>query len=223
MTRAELFALMHSPERIGGTRLGELRSLVDAYPYCASFVFVYLCALAKAQDVRYAAELRRLSIYLPHRGRLFDLVESPAYPWLDKAVATSEPQTDAFSLIDSYLEQAKARGADLPSELGLDAPVMGDYFAVDEAQAQGTESIPLEPVAVPATKPMPASLRQTNVDDTLSEDLFTETLARIYIQQGRYDKALRMIRSISLNYPKKNRYFAEQIRFLERLIQNNKE
>ena len=53
------------------------------------------------------------------------------------------------------------------------------------------------------------------------ESYFTETLARIYIKQGRYSKALEIISRLSLQYPKKNAYFADQIRFLEKLIINN--
>ncbi len=53
------------------------------------------------------------------------------------------------------------------------------------------------------------------------EGYFTETLARIYIKQGRYSKALEIIKRLNLLYPKKNRYFADQIRFLEKLIINN--
>ncbi len=54
------------------------------------------------------------------------------------------------------------------------------------------------------------------------ESYFTETLARIYIKQGRYEKALEIIQRLYLNYPKKNAYFADQMRFLEKLIINNK-
>lgn len=54
------------------------------------------------------------------------------------------------------------------------------------------------------------------------ENYFTETLAQIYIKQGRYSKALEIIKRLNLNYPKKNVYFADQIRFLEKLIINNK-
>ena len=53
------------------------------------------------------------------------------------------------------------------------------------------------------------------------EGFFTETLARIYIKQGRYSKALEIIQRLSLIYPKKNAYFADQIRFLQKLILNN--
>lgn len=64
-----------------------------------------------------------------------------------------------------------------------------------------------------------------NDDDGKNSDesFFTETLARIYIKQGRYDKALEIITRLSLNYPKKNAYFADQIRFLQKLIINNKQ
>ena len=63
-------------------------------------------------------------------------------------------------------------------------------------------------------------------DDDENDDengYFTETLAKIYIKQGRYSKALEIIQRLNLNYPKKNAYFADQIRFLEKLILNNKQ
>ncbi len=55
-----------------------------------------------------------------------------------------------------------------------------------------------------------------------NESLFSESLAKIYIQQRRYAKALEIIRKLSLNNPEKNIYFADQIRFLEKLIINVK-
>lgn len=59
-------------------------------------------------------------------------------------------------------------------------------------------------------------------DQDGNERYFTETLAKIYIKQGRYEKALEIIQRLNLNYPKKNAYFADQIRFLEKLILNDK-
>ena len=55
----------------------------------------------------------------------------------------------------------------------------------------------------------------------IDEGYFTETLAKIYIKQGKYAKALEIIQRLNLNYPKKNAYFADQIRFLKKLIANN--
>lgn len=57
---------------------------------------------------------------------------------------------------------------------------------------------------------------------SLDDSYFTETLARIYVKQRRYEKALQIIKNLSLKYPEKNVYFADQIRFLEKLIINTK-
>ena len=54
---------------------------------------------------------------------------------------------------------------------------------------------------------------EKNEENSSDEGYFTETLARIYIKQGRYSKALEIIKRLNLNYPKKNVYFADQIRF----------
>ncbi|HEY5500116.1 MAG TPA: tetratricopeptide repeat protein [Bacteroidales bacterium] len=58
--------------------------------------------------------------------------------------------------------------------------------------------------------------------EVLAEDTFTETLAKIYLKQKRYDRALEIFKSLSLKYPEKNVYFADQIRYLEKLIINIK-
>ena len=63
---------------------------------------------------------------------------------------------------------------------------------------------------------------EDNAGNDTDEGFFTETLARIYIKQGQYSKALEIIKRLNLNFPKKNVYFADQIRFLEKLIINNK-
>ena len=56
----------------------------------------------------------------------------------------------------------------------------------------------------------------------ISGDFLTETLAKIYIKQKKYEQALTIIKRLSLSFPKKNAYFADQIRFLEYLIINEK-
>ena len=60
-----------------------------------------------------------------------------------------------------------------------------------------------------------------DTQNSVEEEYFTETLARIYIKQGRYLKALEIIQRLNLIYPKKNSYFADQIRFLEKIIRND--
>lgn len=66
------------------------------------------------------------------------------------------------------------------------------------------------------------ALPESDAEMQTDESFFTETLAKIYIKQGHYDRALDIISRINLNNPKKSIYFADQIRFLKKLSINNK-
>jgi len=59
-------------------------------------------------------------------------------------------------------------------------------------------------------------------DSVLSEDeeLFSETLAKIYIKQEHYDKAILTYEKLCLKYPEKNIYFVSQIEKIKELIKN---
>jgi len=50
------------------------------------------------------------------------------------------------------------------------------------------------------------------------DDFITETLANIYIKQKLYEKAIGAFTKLSLKYPEKNSYFANQIKKVEKLI-----
>ena len=56
------------------------------------------------------------------------------------------------------------------------------------------------------------------------EELMTETLARIYVEQKNYKKAIQSYKILCLKYPEKSSFFAIQIKAVEQLQeQNNKE
>ena len=226
MTRDELYGYLADPKRLNAETLEPIRQLYDSYPYCAPFAFLYLYNLSLTDDVRYPSELRRLSVLLPDRERLFQMVEGerPVFATLPEP----EGAEDAFDLIDHFLEGARSSGEDLPDALHYEgASEAIDYFATEEAlplQGEGLDQL-LEPQ--PASSPKEQASSQPTAqpspsEESAPEELLSETLSKIYIQQQHYDKALRIIRSLSLNYPEKNRFFADQIRFLERLIEHNK-
>lgn len=137
--------------------------------------------------------------------------------YLDKEENTPEeaadtPKLRGQALIDGFLSRSEEGGTHLP--LHTDTPETG---------MQDGES---EENAVADTELTEGEEKDEYADSSLSETIedgcFTETLAKIYIKQHRYEKALEIIKKLSLNYPKKNAYFADQIRFLEKLIINTK-
>ncbi len=131
----------------------------------------------------------------------------------DKTVRKRRKPTPADAAIDyvSYLLETEGDGLaadDGPAMKGQD---LIDNFINNE---NGKIELKDEPEFLPEF--------ENNEKKEGDEKYFTETLAQIYIRQGRYSKALEIIKRLNLNYPKKNAYFADQIRFLEKLIINNK-
>ena len=53
------------------------------------------------------------------------------------------------------------------------------------------------------------------------EALMTETLARIYVEQKNYKKAIQSYKVLSLKYPEKSGFFANQIKAVEQLQEQN--
>jgi hypothetical protein len=54
-----------------------------------------------------------------------------------------------------------------------------------------------------------------------SNELMTETLAKVYLEQKNYKKAIQAYRILSLKYPEKNSFFAVRISELEKIQINN--
>ena len=64
----------------------------------------------------------------------------------------------------------------------------------------------------------PLSAPENSADDSM----LSESLAKIYIKQRKYSKAYEIIRNLSLNFPEKSIYFADQLRFLQKLMINQR-
>ncbi len=58
-------------------------------------------------------------------------------------------------------------------------------------------------------------------ESKIKDDLITETLAKIYINQKKYNKAIKAYNILSLKYPKKSSFFADQIERIKNLKKNN--
>ena len=67
-----------------------------------------------------------------------------------------------------------------------------------------------------------AGAKPADAADADSGGVFTETLARIYIKQGKYERAYQIIDRLYKQHPQKSAFYVDQLRFLEKLMLNEK-
>ncbi|ANW97065.1 hypothetical protein AXE80_12555 [Wenyingzhuangia fucanilytica] len=60
-----------------------------------------------------------------------------------------------------------------------------------------------------------------NSNTDISNELMTETLAKVYLAQKKYENAIQAYKILSLKYPEKSSLFADQIQRIK-ILQNNK-
>ena len=247
----DLAELIKHPELLDKETLYDLRSLLALYPYYQTARLLLLQNLYLLHDPSFDEELRRSAIYITDRKVLFNLVEAAHYKLAavnktEKATAKADADGDrTISLIDNFLDSIPAdqevdkatKRKPTPADATIDyvsylleTESEGDGDSQQSPQLKGHDLIDNfifneggkiqlkeEPEYLP-------DIDESNDDNAKEGEngYFTETLAKIYIKQGNYSKALEIISQLNLNYPKKNAYFADQIRFLEKLIINNK-
>ena len=246
MIQQRLYEWMKHPERLDRESLYELRSLLARYPYFQTARLLYLKNLFLLHDITFGEELRRAALYIADRRILFSLVEGERYTL--KALERQQVPEEAdgvdrtLSLIDAFLsslpeEPSAASLVSLPIEAATDYTtyLMKESVTEEEKNTEdrprmkgqdlidsfleNSEEQPLISSLVEEEEEPVVQIEQESED----ESYFTETLAKIYVKQQRYSKALEIITRLNLKYPEKNAYFADQIRFLEKLIINTKQ
>lgn len=232
------------------TDIDVLQELIDLYPYSQSIRLLYLNSLLFNQPETFNKELKKSAIYISDRKVLFNLLERVDKKLVEVKEGVTSIQTESkeddrtLDVIDTFLSSIPEDNVDY-ANLEVSSDYMGYLFEDDEEKSTD-EHIPLEGQQLiddflntdANTKKKSLDYQKDNSivdtdcidvekenceeDNDLEDSFFTETLAKIYIKQKRYSKALEILKKLSLKYPKKNTYFADQIRFLEKLIINAK-
>ncbi|MDR0749853.1 MAG: hypothetical protein LBF62_09815 [Tannerellaceae bacterium] len=229
--------------------LPKLKQLTEEYPYFHTAKILYLKNLAVLNAVNFVSELERMAIYISDRKKLFTLIEGTRYGFKVQLKTEKGIPDDSFSLIDSFLffHNPSEEAASSDSSILFRPSASSDYlYWMDSGETEDNTDDGNSPklkdheliesfLEKDRQRPLGRGL-QLDDENILSDmeekkdespprdedSYFTETLARIYIKQKRYEKALQIIKNLSLKYPEKNAYFADQIRFLEKLIINIK-
>ncbi|WP_395049978.1 tetratricopeptide repeat protein [Flavobacterium sp.] len=102
--------------------------------------------------------------------------------------------------------------------------VISKTAALDEDKKKKAELIDKFIEASPKISPIKQSTESATYFETNKTDnsyLMTETLARVYLEQKKYQKAIQAYEILILKYPEKSSFFADRISDIKILQQNN--
>jgi hypothetical protein len=162
--------------------------------------------LAEAGDMNDSRTISLIDDFLDSLPR----EDQPAASTKGRKPTPADATTDYVAyLLESESEMAQD-DIDMPQMKGQD--LIDSFINNEKGKIVLSETIQLKP----------ETEAENNSENEGADDVKTEAMARIYMKQGNYSSALQIIKQLSLDNPKKNAYFADQIRFLEKLIINNK-
>ncbi len=251
MKSEDIIQLINNPSSLNEDSEKQLKSLLEDYPYFQTAHLLYLMNLHAGKDSEFNSELRKTACYAVDRKKLYFLVNEEQFTLIQINRLEKKEKTlqldSSFDLIDFFLNEKSSGKGFAPETVSSisgnksEKLISSDYISYllsDDVKYNETELVPMqhqdaidEFLRKDAEEPVKIHLKDTDgpsgpvlpdLNAAEEDGFFSETLAKIYIRQKKYVKALEIIRKLHLLYPEKNIYFADQIRFLEKLIINIK-
>ena len=170
----------------------ELKKILNSYPYF-QFVSAYLLKTLKIQGKESFNELLPKTALLSNNRKLLRdwLISSQEIVTPENSKMEKYSFLDWFDIINDEVPKVEKK-LDLIDQFIKNSPKI--EFSNDEK----TET-------------------QIMIDTKIKDQLITETLAKIYVSQKKFNKAIKAYDILSLKYPKKSSFFADQIVYIKKL------
>ena len=200
MKTENFFNLLNNQYLLNNETATDLKHLTEKYPWFQLGWMLYLKNLKQIESQEYQAELKKVAVRVTDRKLL--------YNFLDVDLQKKNPKTE----LEDSLQDFNKFENEVENSNGN--PLIDKFLKSNTGAIRRNN------------ENENASENETRIDiaeksDTENEELITETLAGIYMQQKSYDKALAAYKKLSLKYPEKSIYFATQIEEIEKLKNTN--
>ena len=213
MNRSEFTKLASQPETISEKQTQLLGTVVQEFPFFQTAKILELRGLKKQRSYQYNQALKVCAAHTTDRTVLFDFITQETLEKIQDTVADIVEGTplefdkkEHHSFVE-WLNITTPKPIERTTHKTSKKPI--DNTDIIDRFIESNPKISIKPTdekAIDLTK-------NQKIDP---QELMTETLARVYWEQKKYKKAIQAFKILSLKYPEKSGFFADQIKKLKK-------
>tara|TARA_B100001057_G_scaffold200755_1_gene201524 strand:+ start:2617 stop:3264 length:648 start_codon:yes stop_codon:yes gene_type:complete len=212
MNKKSFIKILQQPENLTDKELNFVREINIEYPFFQASKVIELKYLKKVKDIKFKKHLRTAAAFTKNREVLFDFIND------------IQNQNEKIYFNKNEIKKVLNESAILEKDQKIEHNSFIEWLELTNIKPIDRENqtkkiddfISKKPKIKVKTDSEEESIK---VDSEVLTDVgfMTETLAKLYVNQKNYEKAIQSYKILILKFPEKNSYFADQIKIIKKL------
>mgnify|MGYP001195212388 CR=1 FL=1 len=219
MRKTEFIQLIEKPELINEEAIHSIKKYLNENPYFQTGQLLLLKGLLNTNSVEYNTHLRKTAAYIYDRKKLFEFItlghkkkHNLQQPLTNKKEKDNTNKGDLLKFdqdemysFSEWLKLSKVKKIRKNKTINEVNNLVNDFVKEKKNMYYINKDILNNPGL---------TLENSLIEN---DEIITPTLAKVYLEQGHLEKAIIAYKKLSLKYPEKNSFFANQIKLITKL------
>ena len=212
MNKKNFIKIIQEPNNLSEEEVSFLDEINREFPYFQTSRAIFLKSLSENEDIKFKKFLRSTAAYTRDRSILFEFVKK------------SQNQNEKVYFNKNEITTVQSEYKIIEEEI-IEENSFVEWLKLSNLKpidrSNETETIDKFISEKPKLK---VEVNENDLNNDKADNLsnqagyMTETLAKLYLNQKNYEKAIQSYKILILKFPEKNSYFADQIKKIKKLI-----